>query len=219
MKQEEDEGSANGVFSLENTTRLIALTDGVFAIIMTLLILEVKVPQPDDHTPLDENLKKCAYELSIYFMSFLLAGVYWVSHRILFSNVKQLDNTLVWMNIFFLMFCSVIPFVAALLGNFPQAPMPLIMYGMLLTILAGMRLFLYIYITSQKHLLLKPIPKLRRKRILWVMTFAPIMFILSMSLAEVLPRITLVIYAVTPIIFATLITLVNRMRVTHHHHE
>ncbi len=105
--------------SLKDPSRIQALTDGVFAIIMTLLVLELKVPAVQKGVELSRQLKGLGYHLLLYFASFLLAGVYWVGHRLIFSLVKHVNTTLVWLNIFFLMICSLIPFAAALLGNYP----------------------------------------------------------------------------------------------------
>src|SRR5262245_35138335 len=125
---------------LKDPIRLVQLTDGVFSIIMTLLVLEIKVPGIEEgHGNLAEQLKNCSYQLFLFGVSFLLAGVYWMSHRFLFSLVKKLNTVLLWLNIIFLMFCSLIPFGAALLGRFPHEPLALMSYGVLLAVLAGWR--------------------------------------------------------------------------------
>src|SRR6187549_497438 len=96
--------------ALGDPTRLVQLTDGVFAIIMTPLVLEVKVPDVSDTGLLRDQLLECCYRLFLYAISFLLAGVYWMSHRMLFSMVKRINPMLAWLNIVFLMVCSLIPF-------------------------------------------------------------------------------------------------------------
>ena len=209
---ENDEHSPDGQ-ALKDPTRILALTDGVFAIIMTLLILEVKVPSSNVMILLQDQLLTTAYHLMLYFMSFLLAGVYWVSHRLMFANVKHVNNTLVWLNIIFLMICSLIPFGAALLGSFPHDFYALLFYGILLALLAGWRLFMYVYITGRHHLLIAPVMHVRRKRIIRVMIFAPVMFLLSLCLVSSFPTLSLILYAITPPCFVTAISIANHMPV------
>jgi uncharacterized membrane protein len=130
----------------------------------------------------------------------------------IFSHVKQVDNTLIWLNILYLMICSLIPFGAALLGTYTFEPIALAAYGILLTMLASCRLLMYIYVTSHRELIYAPVPRLRRKKVLRVMIFAPIMFLLSLSITGIFPTAALILYAITPPVFVTAITLVNRSR-------
>lgn len=199
--------------SLKDPSRTVALTDGVFAIIMTLLVLELKVPPVQKGVELGEKLNGLGYHLLLYFASFLLAGVYWVGHRLIFSLVKYVNTTLVWLNIFFLMICSLIPFGAALLGNYPFETYSLAIYGILLFLLAGWRLFMYVYVTQHHSLLYAPVPRIRRRRVIGVMIFAPVMFLLSFCIVPFFPRLALVLYCIIPPMFVTAITLVNKMKI------
>ena len=81
---------------ISDPTRTIALADGVFAIIMTLLVLELKIPKIEDihGTTSSDIILNCLYTLFLYAISFLLAGVYWIGHRMIFSMVKRVNNTL-----------------------------------------------------------------------------------------------------------------------------
>ncbi len=201
--------------TLHKPMRIISLTDGVFSIIMTLLILEVKIPSAKSKEELKGQLLSTGFTLLIYVMSFLLAGVYWISHRVIFSNIKKVNTLLVWLNIIYLMICSVIPFGAALLARFPDDTTTLICYGIFLGLLAGWRLFIYSYVTNHHELLYAPLEEKRRKRVMRVMIFAPIMFFMSICLVPLSHTLSLVIYAVTPVIFATAISIVSNMPVKH----
>ena len=190
-------------------TRLIALTDGVFAIIMTILVLELKVPEVKSNGELWKAMVDLCYKLFLYAISFLLAGVYWVGHRNLFNTVKQINISLIWINIVFLMIASLIPFAATLLGHYADYPVALQFYGLLLFMLASYRLFMYIYVTAHHELLFEvPHPTTKRNVIL-VMIAAPLLFGVSVICAPDFPRIAIGIFAFTPPMFVTLITLVN----------
>lgn len=100
--------------------RLSTLADGVFAIVMTLLVLELSVPVVKGLSGNSELLLKLAElwpEFLIYGLSFMILGLFWVIHHSIFADVKRYDTTLVWLNIAFLMFVSLVPFSTALVGK------------------------------------------------------------------------------------------------------
>ena len=111
--QENDEQSS-GISPQYDPMRVLALTDGVFAIIMTILVLELHVPVVSTNEELKTWGVALSYKLLLYFASFLLAGVYWVGHRSLFSLVRRVNTGLLWINIIFLMIAALIPVGASL---------------------------------------------------------------------------------------------------------
>jgi uncharacterized membrane protein len=102
-----------------NKNRLEAFSDGVFAIAITLLILNVKVPDSQNisNRQLNHILRLAAPKLLSFGFSFLVIGVFWVAHHRIFSFAKVVDTPLVWMNIISLMFIALIPFPASILAD------------------------------------------------------------------------------------------------------
>lgn len=101
--------------------RMEALTDGIFAIAMTLLVLELKVPDLPKSTGAQELLHRIGEELPAWFsfmISFLYCGLLWVLHHMAMHFIRHLQIALVWLNLLFLMSVSVMPFSCALLGHF-----------------------------------------------------------------------------------------------------
>ncbi len=102
-----------------------ALTDGIFAIAMTLLVLELKVPDLPRHVDSGELLRKIAEEGPAFFsfmISFLYCGLLWLMHHLAMHFVRHLQIALVWLNLLFLMSISVMPFSCGLLGHFLRNP-------------------------------------------------------------------------------------------------
>lgn len=101
--------------------RMEALADGVFAIAMTLLVLELKIPDlPKSASPADIG-HSVAHEVPVFFsffITFLLSGVFWYKHQSLLQQLKVLRGVLVPLNIAFLMFVSVLPFSTGMLGRY-----------------------------------------------------------------------------------------------------
>jgi uncharacterized membrane protein len=101
--------------------RMEALSDGVFAIAMTLLVLELKVPDLPKSVNATELLHKIGEEMPSFFsftISFLYCGMLWVFHHLAMHFVRHLQIALVWLNLLFLMSISVMPFSCGLLGHF-----------------------------------------------------------------------------------------------------
>lgn len=193
-------------------TRILALTDGVFAIIMTILVLELKVPLANSNEELHLQLGNLLFKLLLYAVSFLLASVYWIGHRNLFNLIKKVNVTLIWINIGFLMLASLIPFAATLLGAYSNFPLALQAYGSLLFALASYRLFMYVYVCNHHEILHAPVQKDVYRKIVMVMCAAPVLFFISILCSPDWPRVAITIYAVTPAIFVTLITTVSHSK-------
>lgn len=101
--------------------RMEALTDGIFAIAMTLLVLELKVPDLPKSADSHELLHKIGEEMPALFsfiVSFLYCGLLWTMHHAAMHFIRHLQMGLVWLNLLFLMSISVMPFSCGLLGHF-----------------------------------------------------------------------------------------------------
>jgi uncharacterized membrane protein len=106
-------------------TRIETLADGVFAIAMTLLILDVKVPAVDpaqDAAAFAVSIWQLWPRFLAFAVSFLIAGVFWVGHHAVMSFILRSDRIFLWLNLVFLLFISAIPFSASLVGQYPQQP-------------------------------------------------------------------------------------------------
>src|SRR3989442_1801347 len=118
--------------------RLETLIDGVFAIAMTILVLELRAPAMPSPGGLAGGLVGLWSRFATFFISFIVLGVYWFANHQVFHFVLRVNRTLVWLNILFLMGIALIPFAASLLGTYPQDPIPLSLYGRVLVSLAGL---------------------------------------------------------------------------------
>jgi uncharacterized membrane protein len=112
--------------------RLEAFSDGLVAIVVTIMVLELKVPH---HASLDSLISLAPVLLS-YALSFLVVSIMWVNHHHLVHTVHKVDGPLLWTNINLLFWMSLIPFVTGLLGESDGAPLPTALYGADLTICA-----------------------------------------------------------------------------------
>jgi uncharacterized membrane protein len=99
--------------------RLGALSDGVYAIALTLLVLDIKIPESTLAGDLSATLVALAPKLLIYLISFVVIGGAWGSHQRMLSQIKRGSGLLVWFNLLSLLFITILPATASLLGRFP----------------------------------------------------------------------------------------------------
>src|SRR5215468_8843927 len=105
--------------TIVDLVRLNALSDGVFAIAVTLLVLEIRIPDNTSAGELSAVLVGLAPKLLIYVISFIVIGGAWGSHQRMLSQITRGDGLLVWFNLLSLLFVTLVPASAALLGRFP----------------------------------------------------------------------------------------------------
>jgi uncharacterized membrane protein len=110
------------------TTRLEAFSDGVIAILITIMVLELKTPVGTDWAALRAvGTKLCAYVLSFVFI-----GIYWNNHHHMIHMTERVNGTILWMNLHLLFWLSLIPFGTAWIGETRLAPVPTAVYGAIL---------------------------------------------------------------------------------------
>ena len=111
--------------------RLEALTDGIFAVTMTLLVLDLKFPPDalDGQTAFHSALASIVDRLDNYVISFLALCVFWVSHARLMRRLRDPDTAFVWLNLAFLLLTTLVPSLSMLVGENPTHPRAAILYG------------------------------------------------------------------------------------------
>ena len=92
--------------------RLCFFTDGVTAIIITILVLELKAPELSEGESLWEGIAEEGHTFIAFVISFLLVGMYWVWHRDTFTHVRFVNRDVIWLNLLFLLPLSLVPFGA-----------------------------------------------------------------------------------------------------------
>lgn len=115
-----------------NTVRLEAFSDGVMAILITIMVLELKVP----HDATVGALRDMVPQLLSYVLSFVYLGIYWNNHHHLFHVVDRLNGAIMWANLYLLFWLSLVPFATAWMGENHFEPLPKACYGVTLLMAA-----------------------------------------------------------------------------------
>lgn len=111
-----------------NTTRLEAFSDGVIAIIITIMVLELKVP----HDGSLDALRPLVPVFLSYALSFIYVGLYWANHHHMMHMCKSITGGILWANLYLLFWLSLIPFVTAWTGENHFSSMPTALYAVVL---------------------------------------------------------------------------------------
>lgn len=133
--------------------RIVALSDGVFAIAITLLVLDIIPHIPDSVTgsELLRRLQDMAPEVAAYVLSFLVIGRFWDYHRSIFRHVYLADSRVVWFNLITLLWITLIPASAALLGSHAQEPVAIVLYSLNMIFATATLWALWRYVASAKY--------------------------------------------------------------------
>ena len=125
--------------------RMEAFSDGVLAIIITIMVLELRVPHGSDLAA----LLSVAPKFMSYVLSFVILGIYWNNHHHLLQAIKQVDGRVLWANMHLLFWLSIVPFVTGWMGENRFAAWPVALYGVVLFFAA---VAYYILVRSLIHL-------------------------------------------------------------------
>ena len=174
--------------------RLEAFSDGVIAILITIMVLELKVPHGTDLAALAGFVPV----FSSYVLSFVFLGIYWNNHHHLFQAVQRVDGRVLWANLHLLFWLSLIPFATAWMGENPSAPVPVAAYGVDL-FLAGVAYFILARVLVALHgkdSTLAVAIGADRKGLASVFIYAA-----AIGLAFVRPAVALVLYVVVAVMW------------------
>ena len=188
------------------TTRIEAFSDGVFAIIVTLLVLEIHVPQvqgKDISASLAHSLLAMAPKFLTYILSFLIVCIWWVAHHHLFHVLKRSDRGLLWLNSLFLLWLAFIPFPTALMGDFPGERIAVIGYGAVWTLSGVSFTFMRYYAFYWAKLVDEKIDRCLLKSAMLKSVLNPILSSIAVLLAFVDTRLAIVLYIILPLMFFT----------------
>jgi len=126
--------------------RMEAFSDGVIAIIITIMVLELRVPHGADLKALSPLWPK----IVSYALSFLFLGIYWTNHHHLIQAVKYVSGGVLWANLHLLFWLSLVPFVTGWIGETHFAALPVAVYGLVM-LLAGTAYFVLTRVLLRVH--------------------------------------------------------------------
>ena len=176
------------------TGRLEAFSDGVLAILITIMVLEFKIP----HETTLAALRPLVPVAVSYLLSFIYLGIYWNNHHHLLYATERLNGTILWANLHLLFWLSLVPFVTAWMGENHFAPVPTAAYGAILLLAAvAYTILQWLIVTSQ------PDDSVLRRAVRSDLKgkLSPFIYMAAIPLALVRPWIAGVLYAVVALVW------------------
>lgn len=184
-----------------SSERIKTLVDGVFAIVLTLLVLELKAPEAGSDAELISKLLALYPKFFSFVISFAILGIFWFGHHMEFHYIKRSDRIHVWLNLLFLMCIAVIPFSAALLGENLDSQVAIAFYGSNLIAAGLVRYFHWRYITYGHRLVdinmdVEVVRKVER-----IFLIVPFAYLGAICLSFLNAAVSLILYILIPVLY------------------
>lgn len=188
------------------TDRLETFSDGVIAIAITLLILQISVPRSRDGQLFDDLLDLWP-SYAAYALSFVVIGIMWVSHHTMFERIASVDRQLLFLNLLLLLGIAFLPFPTALLAEYVQdggsnAHIAAAIYSASMTVIGLAFTGLWIHLARRPALLIEGADQAALRRSIHRSAFGPAVYGASIALAFVSAEACLVVYALVALYFA-----------------
>ncbi len=174
-------------------SRLEAFSDGVFAIVITLLILDIRFPEVD-YSQFQTALASVLPRILAYVMSFIIIGLYWVVHHNSVHAMKKTDWGFLWLNILLLLCVSFIPFPTSLLGRYPFQAWPIIIYGSTLIVCDAVGYIMLLYVHYHPHLAVTAFNEQYLRRHTPVYAIVNGLYLIAILVAHPFPLLSYFIY-------------------------
>jgi len=178
------------------TTRLEAFSDGVFAIAITLLIIEIKVPPPG--TALGAELLGLWPSYLAYVVSFLVIGAIWINHHAMFKHIVRVDGMLLLLNVLHLMLIAFLPFPTAVLAEAfhrgTDEPIAAAFYGGILTVIGIFVNAMWRYAARGNRLISTHLTATKIRKINRHFLIGPSVYAIATAIALVFPWLALLIF-------------------------
>jgi TMEM175 potassium channel family protein len=179
-------------------SRLEAFSDGVFAIVITLLILDIRFPEVE-YSEFKEVFASLVPRILAYVMSFIIIGLYWVVHHNSMHAMRKTDRGFLWLNILLLLCVSFIPFPTSLLGRYPFQAGPIIVYGSTLILCNAVGYIMLLYVHYRPHLAVPEFSEQYLRRHTPVYAVVNGLYLVAVLVAHPLPLLSYLIYVVVVI--------------------
>lgn len=186
-------------------SRVETFSDGIFAIIVTLLVLEIRVPHIETGDSIHELFSAMIHllpKIVSWMISFLIVCVVWVNHHRLFQVFKEITAPLFWLNANLLLWVSFIPFPTALMGDYPRNKLAVSHFGLVLALMGASFVSLRFYIWRNPEVLNRELSKEElRLGVTRSIYFGLLLYLLGAATAWIHPYLAFACYAFIPLYY------------------
>lgn len=171
--------------------RLIMFTDGIFAIAITLLALEIRIPDLDNKAELGQAIINLLPQIFVFVLSFMQVGILWLAHQRMFRHLVRTDGTFMWMSLIYLMLIAFLPVPSGTLARYGDQFPAVEFFAVTLLLVGIVELVMWHYASSNHRLLASDVDELHIKETHWRMLYMIGVFGASILIAFVSPLLAM----------------------------
>lgn len=171
--------------------RLITFTDGIFSIAVTLMALEIRVPDIENRAELGRAILDMLPQISIFAFSFVQVGLFWLAHQRMFRHIERSDSRFMVMNVVYLLLIAFIPVPSATLGRYGTEFPSVVFFALTLMLVGIMELIIWIYASDKRRLLNDTITPSQIASMRWRTASVIAVFGLSILIAFISPSLAM----------------------------
>ncbi|MCX6001269.1 MAG: TMEM175 family protein [Chloroflexi bacterium] len=187
--------------SLPGTKRIEALADGIFAIAMTILVLNLSFPLVESSPQsLLKMLSGQVTDFLSYGLSFILLAIFWIMHHQQFHYIQRTDSKHLWINIFILMFVALVPFSTSIIGDYGVNMIADVFFSSNILIIGFLFLINWVYATGKYRLVRLDLDRQIIVRTVWRISVIPIVSLLALIVSLFSPFGSVWLFVFIPII-------------------
>jgi uncharacterized membrane protein len=174
--------------------RLLAFSDGVFAIAVTLLALDIRVPPDLSDAEFTRALRDALPGIGAYALSFVIIGRLWLFHHRIFTVIARVDSAVLVRNLVLLGVIAIMPFPVRLLSDYHDQPAAMAIYAGMVTMATVVQATLWAYVVKRERLLIRLVPEELRRNVLQALVGMSVTLGLGVPLAVLSPRIAILVW-------------------------
>ncbi len=181
--------------------RMVFFSDAVFAIAITLLVIDIRLPaglEITSNQALNQALLTALPGVFSYLISFFVIGSFWLAHHTLFTYVARIDTRLIWLNFLFLFFVAITPFPTRIVGEYGAFITAKVLYASDVVLMGLTKLILWLYVTRAQGLLVPGTTDAMIRHHTWRSLVIPGIFLVSIPIAFTRTGISYLLWAFGP---------------------
>ncbi len=180
-----------------NDDRLNTLIDGIFAIVLTLLVLDIRVPEATSEAALLNQIAALWPQFFSYILSFVILGLFWIGHQLEARYIRISDDVHIWLSLIFMLFIALVPFSSSLLGAQPRSQVAVIIYSTNILAASLLRYIHWRYASHQHRLIDRRLSAKLISATSRTFLSTPLMCLLAIACSFISVKLSLILLTVT----------------------
>jgi uncharacterized membrane protein len=166
---------------------VISFSDAIFAFSITFMAISIQLPNLSVNNLTEQQLMskllQVGLQFEIYAVSFMIIGIYWISYHLVFNQIKLSHSILVWLNLLFLFFITLISFATYLDFKYSHFHIVFILFASILTVTGSLLVFIWLHALKEKILIDSAMNRFQRRLMFYDLIIPPLIFLISIGVS------------------------------------